>query len=123
MSQADSINTTSRRGFLTRGAAMVAGGGAILSTPVFGAPTKPLDASAASPALHDAVVALRESHDRLEAAKARFTADDSKVEEWRANNPEPAGKRAKEVLAQMAGDAGRHGNGKLARSTRCGKGL
>jgi hypothetical protein len=37
----------------------------------------------------------RVSHDRLEAAKARFTADDQKMAEWMDNNPEPAGKRAK----------------------------
>ncbi len=88
------LTTTSRRGFLARGAATVAGSAAILSTPAFGTPTKPLDASEASPALRDAVVALRESHDRLEAAKARFTADDLKVAEWRANNPESPGRRA-----------------------------
>jgi hypothetical protein len=32
MSQADSINTTSRRGFLARGAATVAGGAMVLAT-------------------------------------------------------------------------------------------
>jgi hypothetical protein len=38
MSQADSINTTSRRGFLARGAAAVAGGATILATPAIAEP-------------------------------------------------------------------------------------
>jgi hypothetical protein len=48
-----------------------------------------------SPALRDAVVALRESHERLEAAKARFTADDLKMAEWHELNPEPTNRRAR----------------------------
>jgi hypothetical protein len=75
--------------------AAVANAAAVISQPVFAAPAESLDAPEASPALHDAVVALHESHERLEAAKARFTADDLKMVEWRSNNPEPAGGRAK----------------------------
>jgi hypothetical protein len=85
---------TSRRSFLSTAAALAAGSAALAVAvpPAFGASA---GTSKASPALHDAVVALRESHDRLEAAKARFTADDQKMAEWMDNNPEPAGKRAK----------------------------
>src|SRR6266404_7529527 len=39
--------------------------------------------------------ALVEASDTLETANARFTADDAKVSEWRANNPEPLNGRAR----------------------------
>jgi hypothetical protein len=35
------------------------------------------------------VIALRESHERLEAAKAKFIADDMKMAEWSELHPEP----------------------------------
>jgi hypothetical protein len=92
MSQADSINTTSRRGFLARGAATVAGGAAMMAAPAIANPT--LDSTKASPALREAVVSLREADENLKAAKARFIADDAKVWEWADNNPEPLKGRA-----------------------------
>jgi len=79
----------------------VAAGGTVLALatitpgPSTAAPASPLDASKASPALRDAVVALRESHERLRLAKARFTADDLKMAEWHELNPEPTNRRAR----------------------------
>jgi hypothetical protein len=43
MSQATDVNSTSRRGFLSRGAATVAGGAMVLATPAFAALTAGLD--------------------------------------------------------------------------------
>jgi hypothetical protein len=40
-------------------------------------------------------VALRESHERLEAAKAAFAAEDVKACAWLDANPEPKDRRAK----------------------------
>lgn len=99
MAQANIVDLASRRSFLTRTASVAAAGTAFALTggakPALAAPAdEPLDASKASPALRAAIVDLRESHDRLEAAKARFTADDLTVSEWEANNPRPASKRA-----------------------------
>lgn len=96
--QADSINTTSRRRFLAiaGGAAVVpqAAFAAAVSTPRGNAPAEAVDASKASPALRAAVIALREAHDALERAKARFVAADAKVAQWSEDNPEPEGRRA-----------------------------
>jgi hypothetical protein len=79
--------TPSRRRFL----AIAGGAGAALSAvttqPAWAAPSNTLDPSKASPALRAAVKALADSNDALEAAKARFVADDAKVAEWAANNP------------------------------------
>ena len=106
MAQADFNNSTTapvdptRRHFLSQAAGVAAGGtvlalATITPGPSTAAPATPLDASKASPALRDAVVALRESHERLEAAKARFTADDLKMAEWHELNPEPTNRRAR----------------------------
>jgi hypothetical protein len=90
-----------RRRFLSQAAAGLAAGGTVLAlaaaspTPAAAAPKEALDGSKASPELCDAVVDLRESHDRLEAAKARVTADDLKMVEWAELNPEPNDRRAK----------------------------
>jgi hypothetical protein len=89
----------SRRHFLSQAAGVAAGGtvlalATIAPGPSTAAPASLLGVSEASPALRDAVVALRESHERLEAAKARFTADDLKMFEWRELNPEPTNRRA-----------------------------
>jgi hypothetical protein len=102
MSQATNVNSTSsissRRSFLTKTAGLAAAGSTILALATMptaataGAPAKALDVPEASPALRDAVVALRESHDLLEAAKAKFTADDMKMAEWSELHPEPSPK-------------------------------
>jgi hypothetical protein len=99
MPKADSTNSTAtpvaptRRLFLST-AATLAAGGAALTVTIPPALSAPAGTSEASPALRDAVVSLRESHDRLEAAKACFAADDLKMAEWRDHNPEPVGRRA-----------------------------
>ena len=54
-----------------------------------------LDLTKIGPALRAAVNALAEASDALEAAKARFAADDAKVSEWCENNPEPEKGRAR----------------------------
>jgi hypothetical protein len=109
MSQADSINTTrpsadtSRRRFLLFvSAASAAGAGslAVAAMPIpVPAPTLqctfPASAGKASPALREAMIELNAAHKELEAAKARFLADDMKMTEWDKANPEPQGKRAK----------------------------
>jgi hypothetical protein len=96
MTQADSVHSTppantsavhSRRVFLTKtaglaaGGAALVGGSAIAASPnqALAATAEPLDSSKASPVLRDAIIALRESHESLEAARARFVADDLKV--------------------------------------------
>jgi hypothetical protein len=53
-----------------------------------------LDASKASPALRTAIAALNESFDRLEAARAVFTADDLRMAGWGEMHPEPKNRRA-----------------------------
>jgi hypothetical protein len=60
MSQADSINTTSRRGFLTRGAATVAGA-SLLATPAFPIP-------AGADPIFDAIENHRSAYRTLKAA-------------------------------------------------------
>jgi hypothetical protein len=106
MAQADSKNSitapvvSTRRSFLSNAAGLAAVGTALaLATikpaPVAAAPREALDGSKASPALRTAFTALDEANDRLTAAQARFTADDLKMVEWRANNPGPAERRAK----------------------------
>jgi hypothetical protein len=83
MAQADSNSSTitsvdpTRRRFLSQTAGAAAGGTVLALATIpharaTAAPAVPLDPANASPALRDAGVALRESHERLEAAKARF---------------------------------------------------
>ena len=64
------------------------------------APEGPLDSSKASPAFRDAVRALADSHDALDAAKARFTEADRKAWAWKDDHPEPTGKRARKRWAR-----------------------
>jgi hypothetical protein len=89
---------STRRHFLSGAAGVAAGGTALaLATippaPAAAAPASALDPSKASPALRTAVKALGESHDRLEAAKARFIADDAKLANWDSSHPKPSSKR------------------------------
>jgi hypothetical protein len=96
MVRADIDNTTSRRGFLTRGVATVAGGAVLLATPAVAKPSSNgLDGLQASPALRDAVTKIYDADENLTAAKARFVANDAKVAEWRISNPQPIGGRAR----------------------------
>lgn len=85
----------SRRGFL----ALVGGSAAAVATvstqPSMAALAGLPDVSKASPAMKDAVIALRESHEALEAAQAAFAAADDKVTQWEAENPQPTSKRGK----------------------------
>jgi hypothetical protein len=106
MAQADFTNSipaaavSTRRRFLSQAAGLAAGCTALALVAVAGdtvdaAPRRmDLDASKASPALRTAVTALNESSDRLEAAKAVFTADDLKMAEWSEMHPEPKNRRA-----------------------------
>jgi hypothetical protein len=105
MAQVNSENSTSmpvvstRRRFLSQTAGVAAGGAvlalaAIPPAPALAAPAVTLDPANASPALRVATIALGAAHDRLEAAKARFDADDRKVAAWAEGNPKPSGKRA-----------------------------
>ncbi len=108
MAQADFNNSTTapvvstRRGFLSNATSIAAGGAVLaMATPaIAAAPRDSVDASKASPALRTAVKALGESHDSLEAAKARFNADDAKLLAWEDDNPEPKGKRARKRWAR-----------------------
>jgi hypothetical protein len=105
MSQADSIHTTrtsadtSRRHFLLfASVASAAGAGslAVAAMPLPAtAPVLQCSTGKASPALREALIELDAAHTALEAAKARFLADDMKMVEWDKANPEPQGKRAK----------------------------
>jgi hypothetical protein len=106
MSQADSKNITfapvsTRRRFLTHAASGVATASVLAlasAGPLTAAKTAParteLDAAKASPALGTAIAALNESFDRLEAARAVFTADDLRMAEWSEMHPEPKNRRA-----------------------------
>jgi hypothetical protein len=105
MTQANSKNSTlaplvsTRRRFLSNVATLAAGGTAlalaVTPTPAAALPTDlALSAAKASPTLRTAVTALNESSDRLEAAKAVFTADDLKMAEWSELHPEPKNRRA-----------------------------
>ena len=120
MTQADRVlstpptNTpidTTRRGFLGGSAAALAASTAVniaalatirpaAATIAIAAPASPLDSSKASPAFRDAVRALGDSHDALEAAKARFSEADRKAWAWRDDHPEPTGKRARKRWAR-----------------------
>jgi len=99
-----------RRGFLAGTAVALAAGtavnvaalvtirpatAAVPATISIAAPAGLLDSSKASPAFRDAVRALADSPDALEAAKARFTEADRKAWAWKDDHPEPAGKRAR----------------------------
>jgi hypothetical protein len=105
MAQTDSHNITvapiapTRRRFLSQAAGVAAGGTvfALATIPPASAMVAPsglLDPANASPALRAAAIALDEAHERLKAAKARFTADDLKAFEWRELNPKPTNWRA-----------------------------
>jgi hypothetical protein len=114
MARADSNNSTidpSRRRFVTIAAAASAVSATALAAaamPVqqacaaFAAPEKTLDATKGSPKLRAAVVDLRESHERLEAAKARFVADEAMVPDWDKVHPAPpnGSKRARKRWAR-----------------------
>ena len=105
---------TTRRGFLGGTAAALAAStavnvaalatirpaAAIPAAIAIAAPASPLDSSKASPAFRDAVRALGDSHDALEAAKARFSEADRKAWAWRDDHPEPTGKRARKRWAR-----------------------
>jgi hypothetical protein len=84
----------SRRRFLAIAGGASATLAVVATQPALAAPGKTLDASKASPTLRAAVRALVDSNSSLEAAKARFNADDIEVSEWAINNPKPEGKRA-----------------------------
>lgn len=101
MAQADSHNTTSapvdptRRRFLALVGGSAAAAATVSQGPAIAASSKALDTSKVGPALRDAVIALRESHDALEAAKAGTDAAEAKVARWEEENPEPTSKRGK----------------------------
>lgn len=59
-----------------------------------------IDPANISPSLRAAGAALHDAHDWLEAAKARFDADDRRVAVWYDANPEPTGKRARKRWAR-----------------------
>jgi hypothetical protein len=111
MSQADSINTTSRRGFLSRGAATVAGGAAMLAIPPASSASAAVqvlaqpDAAKASPELREAVSKLMDAHDELVVARARVVEADTKMDAWHDENPQPDGKRPYKRWARRSSDA------------------
>ncbi|QWG16114.1 hypothetical protein KMZ68_13780 [Bradyrhizobium sediminis] len=94
-----------RRGFLT----VIAGGAAAAATvspqPALAFAGRPLDSSKASPALRAAVIALAESSEAVEAAKALVVADDAKIKAWVAENPRPHSRRGKKRWQRKYGDA------------------
>jgi hypothetical protein len=111
MSQADSINTTSRRGFLSRGAATVAGGAAMLAIPLASSASAAVqvlaqpDTAKASPELREAVSKLMDAHDELVVARARVVEADTKMNVWHDENPQPDGKRPYKRWARQSNDA------------------
>src|SRR5258708_30670117 len=106
MAEVNSENSTAvpavstRRRFLSQAAGVAAGGTALALATIppaaaVAAPANLLDPTKASPELRAAALSLDEAHERLKAAKARFSADLIKVSEWTASNPEPLSKRAR----------------------------
>jgi hypothetical protein len=101
MARTDSTNITSadtsRRRFLAiiSTASAVGASSLALAAMPLPAPTLQCSTGKASPALREALIELDAAHTALEAAKARFLADDLKMVEWDKANPEPQGKRAK----------------------------
>ena len=105
MAQATVDNNTRRRDFLALTAA--AATSVMAARPALARPTvhhftvdTAPDSSKAGQALKDAVIALGDSHDALEARKAEFAAADAKVSRWVEEHPEPTGKRPRKRWAR-----------------------
>jgi hypothetical protein len=107
MIQADTNTSTRRRDFLALTAAVATtvmaarpAAATVPTTIAIAAPTGLPDSSKAGQALKDAVTALADSHDALEARKAEFAAADAKVSRWVEEHPEPTAKRPRKRWAR-----------------------